>query len=85
MHRRRRAAVGPVALAAPHVAGGAALLIAARDIPGDQGRQAFVEVRAALMGEAETTNGWEDDSSFEDEVDDLERRQEGFLDLRFLE
>ena len=72
-------------MAAPHVAGGAVLLIAAHDVSGEQGRQAFLEVRAALMDGAESTDGWEDDSSFEDEADDLEQRQEGFLDLRFLE
>lgn len=65
-------------MAAPHVAGGAALHIQAEQLSGDEGRAAFLDVRAALMGEAEDASGFDDDSSFEG------TREEGFLDLRYL-
>ncbi|PSO55713.1 MAG: hypothetical protein BRC31_00380 [Actinobacteria bacterium QS_5_72_10] len=64
-------------MAAPHVGGGAALVASARGIGGDD-RQAFLDVRAALMSEAEDTADFDDASSYDGQ------RQEGFLDMRFL-
>lgn len=65
-------------MAAPHVGGGAALFAAARGLAGD-GRQAFLDARASLMGESEDTGEFDDASTYDGD------RQEGFLDLRFLE
>lgn len=64
-------------MAASHVGGAAALVRTAHDIAGED-RQAFLDVRAALMSHAENTADFGDDSSYDGD------REEGFLDVRFL-